>query len=298
VNTEFQSTLSLPHAQPRNPLRLFSYFHPVVAFIHLASLDAPIIAALWCLFFAATAHIALPLTAPLFLFLCVWILYIADRLLDARPLDARQPNAPRLEARHHFHARHARVLLACVAAAALVLLLLIPRHMPFPVFREYLSLASLLPIYFLQAHRPIKFSRRSPSLFSAKEIAVGLFFGAATIVPTWARSPQSHASLLPAAALFAALCWLNCIAIETWESQPHSSLPRAAVAIAILSAIISLAAHPAPLRYTAIACTLSALLLLALHHARHRFSRLTLRIAADAALLTPLLLLPLLHLNA
>ena len=50
-----------------------------------------------------------------------------------------------------------------------------------------------------------------------KEIAVGLFFSAAIFIPTIARRPGLHLPLLPSAALFAALCSLNCLFICAWE---------------------------------------------------------------------------------
>jgi hypothetical protein len=138
-------------------------------------------------------------------------------------------------------------------------------------------------------------------------------------VPLWARAPQLHAYLIPAAALFAALCWLNCTAIDFWEHEDQKDpalslrhqkiIPRGAALIAsaslaliALTCAAKLSPWPAlqllflqPLIWTASACTLSALLLLALHLSRRRISRLHLRVAADAVLLTPLLCLPFLH---
>ena len=56
---------------------------------HLLSLDAPTVAVLWTWFIAASVHIALPLTSLLAMGLVVWMLYAADRLLDARLLHGR-----------------------------------------------------------------------------------------------------------------------------------------------------------------------------------------------------------------
>ncbi len=119
--------------------------------------------------------------------------------------------------------------------------------------------------------------------------------------------------LLPAALLFALLCSLNCLFIHAWEhprSAPSAhpatrlalsslrSLTRATVLVSLLLAALSrfAPAHlpPWPIP-TAIA--LSALLLLLLDHIHrtHRLAPTPLRAAADLCLLTPLLLLPLLH---
>ena len=54
---------------------------------HLLSLDAPTVAALWTWFIARANHIRLPLASPVAMALAVWMLYAADRLLDARLLD-------------------------------------------------------------------------------------------------------------------------------------------------------------------------------------------------------------------
>ena len=50
-----------------------------------------------------------------------------------------------------------------------------------------------------------------------KEIAVGLFFSAATFIPSVGREPGLRAEFLPAAILFAVLCSLNCLFIYAWE---------------------------------------------------------------------------------
>ena len=48
-------------------------------------------------------------------------------------------------------------------------------------------------------------------------MAVGVLFAAATSVPAWSRMSAGHARLVPLVVLFAAVCWLNCVAIESWE---------------------------------------------------------------------------------
>ena len=55
---------------------------------HLLSLDAPTVAVLWTWFIARTNHVHLPLASLAAMALAVWILYAADRFLDARLLDA------------------------------------------------------------------------------------------------------------------------------------------------------------------------------------------------------------------
>lgn len=129
-----------------------------------------------------------------------------------------------------------------------------------------------------------------------------------------------YATLAPAVAVFAALCWLNCVAIERWENLPLSSAARdalmashlttrwtadhlrqTAVSFAGLSGVLAfvemLRTHSAGSPKTALvylAAFTAALCFAAIDKHRDKFSTMGLRIAADAVLLTPLLLLPLL----
>lgn len=276
--------LALP-ARTRSPIALW----------HLLSLDAPTVAVLWTCFIARAAHIHLPLAAPVAMFLAVWMLYAADRLLDA----ARAP-AGDLEARHLFHHQHRRAFLIGIAIAATSLATLLPSLDPAAI-RLYLIEGSLLFAWFVILHA----SRNAHRL--PKEIAVGLFFSAATFIPTVAREPGFRAALLPTAILFAVVCSLNCLFIYAWEHDPCSEVAphtttrlalayRPALTIAaFVAAAASAAVAPAAARPIAAACSLSALLLLALHRNRRRLSCIDLRAAADLALLTPILVLPFLR---
>ncbi|HWB33150.1 MAG TPA: hypothetical protein VG714_08265 [Acidobacteriaceae bacterium] len=273
-----------------------------LALWHLLSLDAPTVAALWTLFIARTADVRLPLIAPLAMALGVWILYAADRLLDARR-EHRSIRPANLEARHLFHHKHRRRFLAaiCTATAALgAMLPLLDRA----AIALYLIEGALLAVWFGVLHA----TRNADRL--PKEIAVGLFFSAAVFIPTVAREPAQRPALAPAAVLFAVLCALNCLFIYRWEhtvevrlhsaTQPPHLTTRLALSrlhpltlATIAAAILLTGLMPAAERLISAACVLSAALLLALDSRRDHLSRVHLRAAADAALLTPLLLMPL-----
>jgi hypothetical protein len=299
----------------KNPLALW----------HLLSLDAPTVAALWTWFIARASHIRLPLASPAAMAIAVWMLYAGDRLLDVRLLDARTHGAPprsaslhhELEARHLFHHRHRRAFLYGIAFAATALAALLP-HLNAAAIHLYFIEGALLFVWFLILHATHG-AHRLP-----KEITVGLFFAAATFIPTVSRTPVAHPpfaqtpflpapalhlALLPAAILFAALCSLNCLFIYAWE-HPHAERPGAhlaqrphattRVALRHLTALSICAIIAAALTFfdTAVpkpipaACALSAVLLLFLDRNRHRLPEVTLRAAADLALLTPVALLP------
>jgi hypothetical protein len=267
-----------------------------IALWHLLSLDAPTVAALWVWFIARANHITLPLCAPLAMAITVWMLYVADRLLDSRSLIVPSSETGELEARHFFHHRHRRAFLIVIALAAFAMAALLPA-IDTRALRLYLVEGTLLAAWFVVLHAT-RSAHRLP-----KEMAVGLFFSAATFVPTVAREPFLRAALLPSAILFAALCSLNCLFIYAWEHETSgprpahlttrlavARLPALAVGIAVAGAILALI--PTPARPIPAACTLSSLLLLILHRNRRQFSRTTLRAAADLALLTPVLLVP------
>ncbi len=202
-------TLTLTTAQkPRSK----DYRSPI-ALWHLLSLDAPTVASLWIWFIAAANHIRLPLTSIVAMFLAVWMLYAADRLLDTRLLDSQTRQEEHLEARHYFHHRHrtaflAAILLASVALAPLLL------QLSTEAIHLYLILGGLLFGYFILIH-----ATRSAHRFP-KEIAVGIFFAAATFIPTVARQPEMRVALLPSALLFATLCSLNCLFIYDGSTSP------------------------------------------------------------------------------
>jgi hypothetical protein len=229
----------------------------------------------------------------------VWILYAADRLLDARLLDTSHANTAELEARHIFHHRHRQAFLIGIAIAAAALAVLLP-GLDSVAIRLYLIEGTLLFAWFIILHAT-RNAYRLP-----KEIAVGLFFSAATFIPIVAREPDLRATLLPAAILFAALCSLNCLFIYAWEHDHPSNTahPTTRIAIAYLYPLVITTAiagaglamlAPSPAKSIGVACTLTAVLLLVLHRNRRRLSRIDQRVAADLALLTPLLLLPFLR---
>lgn len=144
-------------------------------------------------------------------------------------------------------------------------------------------------------------------------------------MPTWTRVQAGRSLLLSAILTFGAACWLNCVAIQTWEDaeaarvgdhdvfskrrthggyilENHEGRPALtnflghhlmAFTAVIGGLSLSLAAIPAtrivwPL-FAAVA--LSSVVFLALIRQSIRLSALSLRILADGALLTPLVFL-------
>ena len=283
-----------PYLVPPRPRR-----HTALTLWHLLSLDAPSVAALWTWFIAHSVGISLPWKAPAAMFVAVWMIYVADRLLDARQLDTE--GFTDLEERHRFHHRHRSSFFTGIAIASLALVALL-LHIHHRALELYMLLATLLGTWLLLIHarpQPHGGAQRLP-----KELAVGVFFPAAIFIPTVARVPQLQLQLLPVAALFAAACTLNCLFLYAWEhpSQPRAQpnahwttlwairhLPQLSFGLMTLSIAVILCTHIAVV--PAIACVLSITLLLLLHSQRRRILPLHLRAAADLVLLTPLLFL-------
>jgi hypothetical protein len=271
---------------------LLRSLHTLLRYWHLLSLDAPTVAALWCWAFGRAVRLRLHPWLPVALALGTWLFYVADRLLDAR----FSPESM-LQERHRFHRRHRRWFFAVAVPVAIGLALLVAR-MPGSLIAAYCVLGLLSLLYLGLVHLPARARGRSLRYFP-KEFAVALLFAAATALPAWdaalrrtAGVPRNHPLLL-LCPLFAALCWLNCTAIEQWEQ--HSRGHRiewlaAAILAASCFSLFGLLNHPAG--WLALAGALSAALFLILD--RSRLAAGGRRIAADLALLTPALLIPVL----
>jgi hypothetical protein len=292
-------------AQPPLALQRRRGFHAaeVLHWWHLLSLDAPTVAALWSWSMARAVRVELPWSAPALLALGTWLIYVADRILDGVH-DGIQPG--RLRERHFFYVRFRRRFLIAGAIGGLVLLWLVATHMGATARMEDTLLFTVAVAYFCVIHLCGPQSER----WFPKEIAVGLVFAAAVAVPAWSRLAGHRLSLVPIAGLFAGLCWLNCVAIEKWERPviqsarmagpshfttrwAQKNLPSVSGGIALIAAagFVLSALDRVPVSMTALylAGEISAGLFLVLD--RSRLGSMRLRIAADAALLTPLLLL-------
>lgn len=246
-------------------------------------------AALWCWAFGQAARVHLPVWLPIALALGTWLFYVADRLLDAR---FAPPSA--LQERHRFHDRHRRWFFVMAVPAALALAVLIAQ-MPRSLIAAYSLLGAFSLLYLCLVHLPLR-AHGNPLHSFPKEFTVALLFAAATALPAWdtarhhaAGMPRSH-PLLFLCPVFAALCWLNCLAIEDWERQRGGfRIPLLALCTLAACALTIPAVATSMARELATAALLSAALFLMLDHSRLAASGR--RIAADLVLLTPLLLL-------
>ena len=264
---------------------------------HLLSLDAPTVAVIWTIFVAHCEQVVLPWTLSAAMFIAVWMLYAADRLLDARPL--LHGSQAELQDRHWFHHHHRGRFVGIIVVAALPLILLL-HTMDAAVLHLYTLLAVLLAAWLLVIHALPQGRIRARRL--PKELAVGAYFPAAIFIPTYVHTFHPW-SLLPSAFLLGALCTLNCLFITAWErnfsftrkAKPAAQTAGTALivfALTLAAAAMTVALSSAASRPIAIACALSTGLLLVLNARSTQTQAVFLRAAADLALLTPLFFLP------
>ena len=283
--------LSLTNPSPRTPISTADQLAeriweapPPLRIWHLASFDAPTVAVVWLWGFAWAANLQLQAWAPILLALVAWAVYIADRLLDARA-GMRTPPLHQLHDRHYFHWRHRRILLplgflAVAAGAAIVI-----RRLPAGARLPDSAVAAATLAYFSGVHSRLQlppFFERLLAPFFSKAFLVGAIFTAGCLLPVWSQAAvgPTHISRLLAipALFFAVLAWLNCYAIDKWESpEPPLNLTpvrRAACLFGLGGVLLALLlAWTAPRLTMLIAAgTASALMLAVLDRFRSRLT--------------------------
>jgi hypothetical protein len=241
---------------------------------NLLSLDAPLVAVLWQVLFARCFHAQVNVLAAVLLMLAVWLIYAADRVLDAWHDSSRLP-------RHEFYRRHWRAVLPVWGSILAFAGWLAWTELPPSLLRDGLILSAAVLLYFGAVHLA-GFRRSWP-----KEAAVAALFALGATVATWnhVRSAADVETIL----LFSCLCWINCVAIEQWETgKPRWPIWAAALGVGLAAVI--LLHQDRPVLSSAEAA--SALAFVFLDRGRNRFTTDALRVLADVALLSPILFLP------
>jgi hypothetical protein len=278
---------------------------------NILSLDAPIVAVAWALVFAKSAGVVLPGAEIGSLGLVVWLIYTVDRLLDGRTSARKDGGAfglP-LQQRHFFHRVHARAVAWVAAGVAVFTAVLVLTRIEGQVLKLAVPVGLILILYMAWVHR----GDGGVATRLAKEAAVGVIFAAGVALPAWSRLGARRWEFLVLAALFAAVCTLNCVAIEEWERGRAREWSQEFGGARTLTAgdlgsgkfavgLASCAVLPAPVvrlrgEFSEIgaAIAVSALLILFLDLMRERISTDALRVLVDVALLLPALVILLIH---
>ena len=182
----------------------------------LLTLQAPVVAILWQLLLAHSVHVKLNSFEPWALGLTVWLIYVADHLIDtARPAGKRW-EPPRKE----FCRQHRRVFLAMAVAVGSTLLLSVSKFLWAATVRGGWQLSLGVACYFGVIH----LTPRSWRSDWPREIVVAAIFTLGTFGAVLVSNGMRIMPLLAPAALFAMLCCANCSLIETWEWEDAACL--------------------------------------------------------------------------
>ncbi len=272
--------------------------HPFWLWPNLLSLDAPLIAVLWLHLIAVSGQIRISPIVTLALALVVWLIYVADRLLDGSRAD---PLAA-LPARHQFYRAHRKLwfslLVSGLALTCCICLDLDPRTLLFGTL-----LILVVAGYFAAVHRA-RF--RFP-----KEAAVAVVFAIGTFFPAWIHAQGWTGAMTVSLILFIAICWLNTTLIEYAEwaglrqrgsAKPHAStliggnhLLQIGTSVAIIAFVMAQLRMTQAEHLILLAVSISALALAGLGFCWQKFSMNMVRVLADATLLTPVVVLVFLH---
>lgn len=264
---------------------------------HLFSLDAPLIAVLWQVLLTRDLAIEVSRGEPFVLGLCVWCVYIGDRVLDAM----RPRTAGWEPVRRRFYRDHLQI--ASIAGLCLIVMVLPLAYHLLKRSTFYAGMVLTIPLlcYLVLVHLPpMRWRARWP-----REMAVACVFTLGVFLAVWIGDGRTLRPLWMPAILFWLLCWVNCCVIETWEwyanihhtegKPSHSTRWVARHFIFIAGSIACLAVvvgyrNLAPFHFS-IAVFLSGVALALLAACRPYLPINGLRVAADLALCTPLLVL-------
>jgi hypothetical protein len=261
------------------------------------SFDAPLVAVCWQWLLARSFHAGIAAATLTITGICVWMIYAVDHFLDVR-------RGAAYSARHRFVQEHRRgFLLSLIGMFATAAVLV--WQIPAAIRNAGMALTAVVTVYLLVVHLGGERVRR----YWPKEVAIGLVFGAGSSLATWSGG-SAWRRAWPEILLFAALCTLNCAAVDCWEWRADRVLLRyphritrwlarhfygaclvvlvAALVAAVVAALVAQnhSGNPA-----ACALAISSALLLAVAALRRRLSPDLARLLADAVLLTPLIFL-------
>lgn len=264
---------------------------------NLLSLDAPLVAVVWLYMFAKATRVDfLPWSAYIALGLIVWIIYVADRLIDA---SMPEGSTGRLEARHDFHRKHQRIFRLLLKIAAVAAVVIVITNMPRAIYGYSVLGGVMISGFFTLS----LFSSSGPNeIPHAKNIIAGLTFAYGTAMVAHVFSSREMSDLIrsPEMISFAVLCILNISAIDLWEHSARFTdvetkagdelaltLPLTLLgAASLVFAVKDPELITRPFFYATLT---GAALLQILNRTRQRFSLDALRVLADVALLVPFL---------
>lgn len=280
-----ERTITPSHAATGQTAPFYWWFLP-----SWLGLDAPCVVLTWTWAISRFADVDLPLRPASAMFLVVWCIYLADRLIDVgRCVDWEQATG-----RLQFGRRYQWLFWSCLACALTGVLLILAIGLPQRVLQRAMLVAIGVSCHFLLFVVPLFLRRKLPG----KELGVGLFFA----LGAYACLGVNMASL-PLLGSMGLVVAFNCLVIAArdaasdlandpgnasrWWRTMNRDLPWLGAGCAIIS---GLAVLIAPQHAFFLSPALAFTLLTLLQCCAHNFSGDAVRALADFALLTPLLL--------
>jgi len=271
---------------------------PLWLYHNLLSLDAPLVAVAWLHVFAKSWRLGYhPWEAYVTLGLAVWVIYVADRLLDVSMLGGASAT---LGPQRQFHCDHRRTFSIAMAAALVVVLGLVLTKMPMTIYKHLLLGGVMVAGFFGLS---MLSSRDSGEVSLAKNILAGVTFafGTAMMAHLYRWEYGIYDMIFSREFVcFAVLCILKIAAIDLWEHAFRSAnleikasdeltltLPLTLLGGCSLAfALLDNAQSTRPFFYAVLT---GAALLYILNRNRSQYSLDALRVLANVALLVPVL---------
>ena len=245
---------------------------------NLLCLDAPLVTVVWQRFLSFAYGVRPPLAAAICLAGVVWGVYLLDHWLDTRT------GSPGEWAPRHQLARDNLEIFSIAAGLSFLLAALVAFFWLSTPYLVWGGVVGLAVLAYLSAVHYSPWGQ--PLRRGGKELAVGAVTAVGVSLPLLVDIPERIGDWWPAVGGFAALCWLNCRLIATWEAQAGTAGSWRRMTLAAILSAGSAAVSPPSI---ALALLGSLAILCLLHLARRRLNDSALRVLADAALLTPLL---------
>jgi hypothetical protein len=263
---------------------------------NLLNLDSPLLAVIWQEQFARVTGVSLEWGDRVLLFCCTWLVYCADRTLDAAESGGKTETA-----RHAIQLRGKPIWLGVSAAVLVVAIVLAAMTLNSRAWLGGGVVLGFTAIHFGATHWWLGMRSR----FWPKEWHVGFVFSVGCALQVWSLSPSAWPSLLLPVIGFGALCAMSCSHITAWEvvtvdrDDPGSLLNAHPmfvrrlswfdIALGLSAMAVAAALGQAAVQFALLSVGISAFGLAWLHDRCDRFSTDFLRVTADFGLYTPLL---------
>lgn len=230
------------------------------------------------------------------LFLCTWLVYCADRLLDALNSEIKTETG-----RHKIHQKGQKIWLGISAFFLVISLTLAINCLNSLAWIAGVVVFSLTALHFVATHWLPVF--RIP--IWPKEWHVGVVFSMGCSIQVWSLGPDAWINLILPAFSFGALCAMSCSHITVWEAltddrnnsdsllNTRSSFAHRLswfdIGLGLLCLLFAVVFEQTEAQQAFIAIAISAFALGWFHDRRNQFSTNLLRIIADIGLYTPIL---------